>query len=277
MGIQCSCRARSDDIKSVVSAGTINTTRRETGENGLSAESGAKSLKLLYGPEADLIPKKLRFYYNKAIAGCNHEVKEIVLRLFPLGESGLKYLSRLLPIYAHVTGLTLWKVGLNFEAVQVLTESLVLITGLETLGIEGNDLSDESLLCLSRSFKLMKNIKELWLSSNQFTDVGAIVLDNSLRDLPKLAILNLDYNFLRSEGCRILCRALIPRARLKVVSLKANEIGPDATEELEMLGNSNPPVETLDLDANLLTEANCALLSALYGPGVVRLSNQRPS
>ena len=276
MGIQWSCRARSENIKSVVSAGTINTTRRETGENGPIAESGAKRSELFYGLEVEQIPKKLRFYYNKVAAGSQHEVKEIVLRLFSLGESGVKCLNRLLPLYAHVTGLTLWKVGLNLETVRDLTESLVLVTGLQTLGLEGNDLNDESLLCLSRSFKLMNNLKELWLSSNQFTDVGTFVLGNSLRDLPKLAVLNLDYNFLRSEGCRILCRALVPRARLRVVSLKANEIGPDAIEELETLGSSNPPVETLDLEANLLTEVNCTLLSTLYGAEIVRLSNQTP-
>lgn len=274
MGITCSCRAGDDHVKSVHSAATVNTTRRATSENGLIGESGIKRLDLFYGEELQLLPKKLRYYYDKVMTGGHEDVKEIVLRLVKLGENDLKCLCRLLPFYQHMTGLTLWKAGLEIETVRELTESLVLVKGLETLGIEGNDLKDECLLCISRSFKLFTNLRELWLSSNQFTAVGAIVLANSLKDLPSLALLNLDYNFLGSEGCRTLCRALVPRTRLRVVSLKGNGIGTEAVEELVVLGSSNPPVETLDLEANCLTEANCSTLSALYGPEVIHLSKQ---
>lgn len=276
MGIQCSCRTRTPTVKSVISAGTINTTRRETGENGLVVEISTKRLEGFYASEVNQIPKRLRYYYNKAIAGAQREVKEIVLRLFTIGVDEMKCLCRLLPFYAHITGLTLWKVGLNMDTVRELSESLVLVTGLQVLGIEGNDLNDETLLRISRIFKLTKNLRELWLSSNQFTDVGAIVLANNMKDLPRLTLLNLDYNYLRSEGCRTLCRSLIPRARLKVLSLKANEIGPEAMEDLVLLGSSNPPVETLDLETNYLTEANCTTLSTLYGSEIIRLSDQRP-
>jgi len=277
MGITCSCRAGNDHVKSVHSVATVNTTRRATSENGLIGESGIRRLDLFYGEEIQLLPKKLRYYYDKIMAGGHEEVKEVVLRLVKLGENELKCLCRLLPFYVHVTGLTLWKVGLDIETVRELTESLVLIKGLQTLGIEGNDLKDECLLCMSRSFKLLTSLRELWLSSNQFTAVGAIVLANSLQDLPSLSVLNLDDNFLGSEGCRALCRALVPRTRLRVVSLKGNGIGPEAIDELVALGSSNPPVETLNLDANCLTDANCSTLSALYGPEVIHLSKQSPS
>lgn len=274
MGITCSCRAENDHVKSVHSAVTINTTRRATSENGLIGESGIKRLDLFYGEEVHLLPKKLRYYYDKVMTGAPEEVTEIVLRLVKLDESGMKCLCRLLPFYVNATGLTLWKVGLDIEAVRELTDSLVLVKGLLSLGIEGNDLKDECLLCISRSFKLLKSLRELWLGSNQFTAVGSIVLANSLSDLPSLALLNLDYNFLGSEGCRTLCRALVPRARLKVVSLKGNEIGDTAVEELVILGSSNPPVETLNLEANNLTEANCSTLLNLYGSEVIHLSGQ---
>ena len=276
MGMACSCRRQIDIVKSVQSANTVITTRRASSEHYLVGENGLRRLEELYGDNIERIPRKLRFYLEKVIAGSHVEVKEIVLRLFNLGEYGAKCLYRLIPFYSHVKGLTLWKVGLALDSVRSLTESLVLIQGLEILGIEGNELRDECLLCLSRSFKLMTGLKELWLSSNQFTPVGAIVLANSLNDLPKLVLLNLDFNFLGSEGCRTLCRALIPRQRLKVLSLRANQIDSGAMEELVSLGNSNPPVETFNLEGNQLTEANCTELSVLYGPEMILLSGQCP-
>ena len=273
MGVTCTCKS-DRTIASVYAGGSLLPPQRDMSAECPVDEQALKRLEEIYSENAEKIPEVLRCYYDSVVLGKFKEVQEIVVRLGNLGEYGVRCVCRLLPFYVHVRRITLWKVGLDLDAVRLISESLVLVTGLEVLGIEGNDMKDECLLCISRSFKLMRGLKELWLSSNQFSMMGAIILSNSLLDLPKLAVLNLDFNYLRSEGCRVLCNALIPRGRMKVVSLRANEIDSKALEALVKLRNSNPPLETLNLDGNYLTEEDCATLTALYDPGTILLTNQ---
>ena len=275
MGATCSCRTtRTHTIKSVHSACSIVTFHPENSANNLPNDSAMSNLEQFFSQNSSKIPSKLKIYCDYVRSGEYKKVSEIVMRLGNLGEYGVRGVCRLLPFYVHVRRITLWKVGLDLEAVRLISESLVLVTGLEVLGIEGNDMKDECLVGIARSLKLMRGLKELWLSSNQFSMMGALILSNSLKDLPKLAVLNLDFNYLRSEGCKVLCKALIPRGRMKVVSLRANEIDSDAMEELVRLGSSNPPVETLNLEDNFLSQDNCSVLSTLYGSEIVLLSSQ---
>lgn len=258
----CSCRSRRDNIKSVT---TVNTaTIRLASDNSLAAEIASKRLDLLSTGYSDSVPKKVRELYEKVCNGADLDQKEIIIRLCRLGESGTDSLCRVLPFYTNLQHLTLWKTQLTTKAIVRLCSSLEVMEHLQVLGLEDNGLKDDSILCLVRVFKLLKNLKELWLSANEITIGGAQVLSSSLTDLPELELLNLDFNYIGNAGCKSLCKALIARHRLRVLSLRGNLIDSEATADLVMLGNSNPPVERLDLQSNFLSSSDCETLKTVY-------------
>ena len=268
----CSCRTPKDNVKSVIS---VDTTRGCTTDNLTAAEIAVKRLQLFYSGESEFIPKKVKVLYERILAGNHDTTKEIVIRLCKLGESGTEYLCKILPFYSKLRSLTLWKTHLNASAVERLCSSLAVMQHLKVLGLEDNGLKDDSILWLCRTFKLLKSLKELWLSSNEVTAGGAQMLSTNLADLPELLILNLDFNYIRSEGCVYLCKALIARRRLNVLSLRGNLIGHSATSDIVTYGTSNPPVQQLDLQSNLIPLDDCETLKAIFGEGVVLLAGQR--
>lgn len=237
-------------------------------------DSTLGKLRQFYTEEKVNIPKKIDGYYHCALEGRTATVTAIVVKVSHLGARGIEYLCRILPFFAHISELRLWKVGLDPPSTDRLSYYLHFLTKLQRLSMEDNSLSDEAVENLCRAFKTLRELRELWLACNCVTHIGANFLGNCLILLPKLEILNLDFNSIGDEGCRSLCVALCKAPRLKKLSLEGNSIGAGAMEELYSLAHRNAPEQFTNLKGNKLRPEDCTRLDREFGTGKADLGEQ---
>lgn len=239
-----------------------------------SSESAQAKLREFYAEEKANIPSKIDLYYQRAMEGRANSVIAIVVKVSHLGARGVEYLCRILPFFAHIAELRLWKVGLDPPSTDRLSYYVPFLVNLERLSLEDNSLNDESVENLCRAFKSLRELKELWLACNNITHIGANFLGHSFVSLPNLHTLNLDFNSLQDEGCKALCAALCTAPRLKRWSVEGNSIGPAAVEELWALAHRNAPELFTNLKGNRLRAEDCVRLEREFGPGKADLSLQ---
>lgn len=274
MGV-CVCAGRLARIEALTSQPTIATSiLQKRSIITPSSDSAQAKLREFYGEEKYNIPKKIDLYYQRAMEGRADSIIAIVVKVSHLGARGIEYLCRILPFFAHITELRLWKVGLDPPSTDRLSYYVPFLVKLERLSLEDNSLNDEAVENICRTFKSLRELKELWLACNSITHIGTNFLCNSLILLPRLEILNLDFNSLEDEGCKALCVALCKAPRLKILSLEANSIGPAAMEELYYLAHRNAAEQFTNLKGNRLGPDDCKRLETEFGPEKADLSLQ---
>ena len=271
MGV-CVCGARIEALQSQPTIATSILQKRSILTP--SSESAQAKLREFYSEEKLNIPKKIDLYYQRAMEGRADSIITIVVKVSHLGARGIEYLCRILPFFAHITELRLWKVGLDPASTDRLSYYVPFLVKLERLALEDNSLQDEAVANLCRAFKSLRELKELWLACNKITHIGANSLCNGLISLPNLETLNLDFNYLQDEGCKALCGALCKAPRLKHLSVEGNGIGPAAVEELYALAHGNAPEEFTNLKGNRLRPEDCMRLETEFGPGKADFSLQ---
>jgi len=263
MGMACGCARRTDNVVC-----SEPTSGRPQALNAL------KHLGELY--HNSVLSPKLKPYFQRALEGSSAEITRFTLKLSRLGLKDLESLAQVLPFYAEVTELQLWKVGLSGHRMDLLRSALDSLVDITVLALEDNCIDDPAALSLSRRLEKWTNLKEIWLPANDLTAKGICCIMEALQCCRQVEVLSLAYNDLGTPGSAVVCKFLLSRSPLRLLSLENNEISSSVNSGLESLGRLNPPLERTDLRCNLFTDAECAQLRTEFGAAKVCVKAQRP-
>ncbi len=275
MGATCSCHGKLSKVGGLSTNPTSATAllQKKTILTP-SSESAIQKLRAFYLEEKKHIPKKIETYYLNVLEDRQTEIPSIVVKVSMLGQRGIEYLCRVLPFYAGIVELRLWKVGLDPFSTDRLAYYLPFLTKLEVLSLEDNSISDTAVANICKGFKTMRLLKQLWLGCNLISAKGATSLALSLRMLVLLEVLSLDYNDLQSEGCAAICTVLCETQKLKKLSLEANAINTECLPVLTSFAEINAPERLFNLKSNKLRAEDCERLVHLFGAERIDVSFQ---
>ena len=140
-----------------------------------------------------------------------------------LGNDGVASLCKAL--YGKPTRyIDLGNVGLTSEGIGGVCELINIAPSLQTLVLEGNQLSADSMKEFSRVLKLNTTIDSLSLGETGIGDEGVVHLSKALTNRHKIRILDLSDNKITSEGCIMICSVLAKMRRLSELDLTNNDI-----------------------------------------------------
>lgn len=275
MGASCSCHGKLTKVGGLSTHSTVATAllQKKTILTP-SSESALLKLRDFYEDEKKHIPKKIQAYYQSVLEDRHMEIPSIVVKVSLLGQRGIEYLCRILPFYAGILELRLWKVGLDPFSTDRLAYYLPFLTKLQVLSLEDNSISDAAVTNICKGFKTMRMLRQLWLGCNQISPIGAAALASSLHLLVLLETLSLDYNDIQSTGCAAICSVLCETQKLNRLSLEANAINADCLQALTAFAELNPPEQFFNLKSNKLTPEDCQRLRQLFGSERIDLTFQ---
>ena len=188
----------------------------------LTEPTSLETLQTFYSLSQTQICRKLRPWYEKALAKQEPQVCELNLQFAQLDSSQLPYLVCILKFFTQVTTLKLWKANIGAEGMKQLALGMKELRGLERVGVEGNHLKDEGIRVLSQTIKEFTRLQELFVQDNEFGDIGAGALSQSLESKP-LTLLNICENSISATGLEHLLRVC---PSLDVLELAHNCVGP---------------------------------------------------
>lgn len=275
MGATCSCHGKLSKVGGLSTHPTAGTAllQKKTILTP-SSESAIQKLRAFYEDEKKYLPKKIETFYLHVLEDTHQNITSIVVKVTLLGQRGIEYLCRILPFYAHITELRLWKVGLDPFSTDRIAYYLPFLTKLQVLSLEDNSISDTAVANICKGFKTMRVLRQLWLGCNLITPKGATVLALSLRLLVLLETLSMDYNDIQSDGCASICAVLCETQKLKKLSLEANAITGECLPALNSLAQINAPEQLLNLKSNKFTTEDCDRLVQLFGSTRIDVSFQ---
>lgn len=275
MGATCSCHGKLSKVAGLSTHPTSATAllQKKTILTP-NTDSSVQKLRDFYEEEKKHIPKKIDTYYLNVIEDRHAEIPSIVVKVSMLGQRGIEYLCRILPFYAGILELRLWKVGLDAFSTDRLAYYLPFLTKLQVLSLEDNSISDAAVANICKGFKTMRLLRQLWLGCNLISSTGATSLALSLRLLVLLELLSLDYNDIQSEGCASICTVLCETQKLRKLSLEANAITAECLPMLSTFAEINAPEQLLNLKSNKLSPQDCEQLVHLFGAERVDVSFQ---
>jgi len=275
MGASCSCHGNLSKVGGLSTNPSVATAllQKKTILTP-SSESALQKLRDFYKAEKKHIPPKIDVYYQSVLEDRHTEIPSIVVKVSLLGQRGIEYLCRILPFYAGIVELRLWKVGLDSFSTDRLAYYLPFLARLQVLSLEDNSIEDAAVANICKGFKTMRVLRQLWLGCNQISPKGVLSLASSLRLLVLLECLSLDYNDIQSEGCASICSVLCETQKLSRLSLEANAINADCLQALTALAELNPPEQLLNLKSNKFAPEECVRLVQLFGAGRIDLTFQ---
>ena len=190
-------------------------------------------LQKLLDEEGQFMNRKVKGYFELAIAGNAATTLEVNMKFINLGETGALHLTKVLPCYTALTSLRLWKTKLGIEGAKLLSSSLQHLPKLEVLSLEDNELKTEGTNYIAQALPSLPLLRELYLHVNKMGQEGVVALSGPLAVLGSLQILTLDENQIGKSGLLLLLAALSKGiSRLTLLGLAFNQLGDEGAREL---------------------------------------------
>ncbi len=192
-----------------------------------------------------------------------------------------------------MTGVTLKSLNLSNckvtkEGCKLISEAMIITTGLMHLNLSGNDFGDDGCECLCDGLKINKSITELELQKVGMKTDGWKALGDVMDVNTTLVSMNLSYNVLEDSGCnpfslhlkqsimkrlvlnkcnitdkvcRILCLALFHNKTLYDLSLSDNQFSHEGAKMISLLLGQNSTITYLDVTKNFIGRDGIAFIS----------------
>lgn len=190
-------------------------------------------LQRLFEEESSFMNRKVKGYFEIALAGKAATTSEINMKFLNLGETGALHLTKVLPFYTNLKSLRLWKTKLGIEGAKLLSSALPAVSKLEVLSLEDNELKTEGTSYIAQALPSLPLLTELYLHVNKMGQEGVIALSKPLTILTNLQVLTLDENQIGKSGLLVLLSALSKGfTQLTLLGLAFNQLGDEGVREL---------------------------------------------
>lgn len=217
-------------------------------------EEAKADLQKLLDEEGQFMNRKVKGYYEIALAGNAATTLEVNMKFLNLGGTGAMHLTKVMPYYTGLKSLRLWKTKLGIEGAKILSSALSHLPDLEILSLEDNELKTEGTSYIAQALSSLPLLKELYLHVNKMGQEGVVALSRPLASLSNLQILTLDENQIGKSGLVVLLAALSKGwDRLTLLGLAFNQLGDDGARELMGCLPKMVKLKKLTLSGNNLT------------------------
>lgn len=211
-------------------------------------------LQLMVDEEGQFMNRKLKGYFNIALAGNAPTTFEINMKFINLGDTGALHLAKLLPYFTGLRSLRLWKIKLGVEGAKVLGAVLPKLSQLEVLSLEDNEMKAEGTCYIAQALTSLQSLKELYLHVNKMGIEGILALNKPLGTKTNLQVLTLDENQMGKAGLMVLLTTLTKTwSSLKLLGLAFNQLGDEGAQELLARLPSMSKLKKLTLSGNNVT------------------------
>lgn len=118
------------------------------------------------------------------------------------------------------------------QRLRYLCQCFPMFNLLESLILNSNGITDESIKDLHKQFKHLPNLKKFEISNNRISNNGMKMISKELSHISQLNELNICKNRIKSEGMIELSHNLSSIPNLKVLNVSSNDINDDGLIEL---------------------------------------------
>lgn len=178
-------------------------------------------------------------------------VQSLNLRGGNVGADQIRELQKISSSFTHLSDLFLGKNNLGDDGVKELINFLIPhLTRLETLDLEGNNLTAKSMQELIKILPRMPRLRALYLGDNNLGDDGINELAKVMPTLKLLKILSVNSNKIGSYGAKYLTISLSYLMEIQIVDLRNNNLGDAQIVDLVQVIPNMKNLLYLDLESN---------------------------
>lgn len=226
-----SCFSKKSGISVEQPFQSVENTYIETEANG--GLQDLRQVQKVYSSCKASMHRHVQECYEAVISGRADTQTDLDLRFTRLKPAGMMQVAMILPFFARLRTIKMWKTRFGPDGSEYLAKALLKLPLLKTLSLEGNEIQFAGLLKLSDAFKSMTILEELFLHSNQLGPESGPLLAAILPSLTRLRRFTVDENDLGDKGAVLVVESLSNHCHsLVLLGLGYNGLTDETVEKL---------------------------------------------